>query len=178
MYLISHMVSWVFCSPYRGFVLCMETNMIIALVCALNKWNHAQRRFPGHQEFTTSAFITTSTEKEHAKTHTLCQLESLKLHRMRSYIIEDGVYCNMQMDSSVAWYERKISERKRNPAKWLYCLLRFKWRNKGVLKGSLSIFNHLSITLSVQAHVFRWVCECIFLTSSSFFFYVPVKTIS
>lgn len=68
------------------------------------------------------------------------------------------------MDSSVTRY--KSRERKRDPLEWLDCLLRFKWRNKTVLEGSLSIFNHLSITLGMRVHLFDPVF---------FFFYVSVR---
>lgn len=47
----------------------------------------------------------------------------------------------------------------KKPFKWIYCLLRFKWRKEAALEGSLSIFNHLRITMSVPTHV-QYVCGC------------------
>lgn len=68
------------------------------------------------------------------------------------------------MDSSVIWYQRKIVIRKRNPFKWLYSLV-----VEAGVEGSLSIFNHLSVTrsaciwVSMQVHLFDPVLfSCLF----------------
>lgn len=121
---LTQVVFEIFVHSYRGFVLCMETNMIITLLCAANKWNHVQLRSLDNRNYRKCFHDITSIEKEYAKTQTLCHLASLKLHWKRSWLIRD--WCDTQTDSSVTWYKRKISKRERNPFKWLYCLLRFK----------------------------------------------------